>query len=280
VLPNEVLSIIGGDRVNSMFKPFDMGHLQANFEILLEPMAIVSADFALEWTFEMLQLLFSSRDRPVANRLFQRRTIKLLLWSGIGDRPSSMWQRCEEGSHRETPCRALSGFIHLFLSAEFITLFMHERSTLLRGQMIDHARQYHSNDFLTYAKTLFASRHGRKVFTEVLHQSSDIRNLFWNCSEVGGIFGLARMRERGILRFVMKHESQLARDLRDKDGNCLLLYAAGCRGCTSGVIADLLASGFDPHRRNLQGQTACDRYRAVLRKRSKLNICLKNDVAY
>jgi F-box-like len=276
-LPSEVLRILGGDRLSLFSDVYYIGYLEAIFETLLEPMAVVSSDFALEWDIDMLTFLFGTTDRPMANRLLQQRTIKLLLWSGIGYRPTSIWKSCKGCTTREKLCRSLSRFLRLFWSSEFLAVFMHERSTVLREEMIDHVQRYHSNDFLQHAKSISPTRRGRKGFAKMLDNTPAIRNLILGCDPVSGLFELARMHERGILKVFLKTESRRVFGLRDIDGNCLLLYAAGCRGLTSGLIADLLAFGFDPHLRNLQGQTACDRYRGVLRRRSKLRICLRNE---
>jgi hypothetical protein len=53
-LRSEVLRILGGDRLSLFSDVYYIGYLEAIFETLLEPMAVVSSDFALEWDIDML----------------------------------------------------------------------------------------------------------------------------------------------------------------------------------------------------------------------------------
>jgi hypothetical protein len=89
-------------------------------------------------------------------------------------------------------------------------------------------------------------------------------------------FELARMRERKILKAFLELERERLLDSRDAEENCLLLLVAGYRGCISGVICDLLAASFDPHRCNVHRRTASNRYKMTSRVRHKQGVCLWN----
>jgi hypothetical protein len=249
---------------------YDSRRFKAVFRFLLEPIAVVNRDYGIYGDYSILEEVFCARNLRSLHGSCRQRVIDLLLWCGFGDR----WDRYRSSERPDLFDVWLSFPKQVWTCSAFWKFFVDERSAGFRA----HVRN--STEILHFEpKVIVSTPQCRKLFIELLNRYAVIRDIVITRFP-RELFELARMRERKILRAFLGLERGRLLKLRDADENCLLLHVAGCRGCISGVIRDLTAAGFDPHRRNAHHQTACDRYYVTCRVRSKQRVCIWNHYSY
>jgi hypothetical protein len=260
--------LVTGKFMNSGPK-YDSRRLKRVFRFLLEPIAVVTRDCGIYGDYSILECVFREGKWRSLNGSSRKRVIDLLLWCGFGDR----WNQCRS-NEAASDVFLYSLSKHVWTSSAFWEFFVDERSAGFRA----HVRN--STEILNFEpKIVVSTPQGRKLFVDLLNRYTVIRDIVITRFP-RELFELARMRERKILKAFLELERGRMLDLRDDDENCLLLHVAECRGCTSGVISDLLAAGFDPDRRNVHHDTACDRYKMTRKGRSKQRVCIWNHYSY
>jgi hypothetical protein len=265
-LPWMVIELLVTEMFMGCEPKYDSRRLKAVFRFLLEPIAVVSRDYGLYGDHSILGVVFYASNR----RSSRQRVIDLLLWCGFGDR----WDQCRS-NEAASDVFQYSFPKHLWTSSAFWEFFVDERSAGFRAHVRSLCNLCNDSVILRLKQVIVSTPQARKLFIELLNRYAVIRDIVITRFP-RELFELARMRERKILRALLGAERGRLLKLRDADENCLLLHVAGCRGCISGVISDFLAAGFDPHRRNAQHQTACDRYNMTSRVRSKQRVCIWN----
>jgi hypothetical protein len=263
MLPEMVIELLVTGRFMGCGWKYEYRRLRAVFRVLLEPIAVVSKDYGIYGDYSILAVVCCASNRRSLIGSSRQRVIDLLLWCGFGDR----WDRYR--SNEAAPVDLWYLFPkQVWTSLAFWRFFVDERSAGFRAHVVNNT------EILNFEfKAMVSTPQGRKLFIELLNRYALVRDLVIT-QFPRELFELARMRERKMLKAFLDLDRGRLLELRDADENCLLLHVAGCRGCISGVMRDLLAAGFDPHRRNVHHQTACDRYKMTSKVRSKQRVCI------